>query len=371
MKLLISFIPVKKNKIKNKNIILILSHNNLGDVVCDSISIQSLKNHYLDSYLVVLVRRKEGVEFLKYCDLIDEVLVLPSSKSNFLKFIEFSLTLKKYNFTESFQLVRIFSQWNRAYLPYFVGIKKRYGILNKNSLNENHCCFTKYCVENKYRNRVTESIDIIKLSGVHNFNFSLKTWYTLENISQYTTNSYIIIQPGASIDKKRWPEKNFLELVKMISTEFSSIEIFIITSPKECFLYKFFVENCKQYKNVKVVGDLKINTYLNILSNSKLIICNDSGPMHFSIANNIYCLALFGPTPPIYAIDKNLSKKIVIMRSKCDKKYLNCDVYRNSTNERKNLLKDICLSENCICVDSISIKSVYNVFKKIYNNIFI
>lgn len=57
---------------------------------------------------------------------IDEVLVIPPSRASLFVYYRFAKSLTKYSFSASFQLVRVFEQWKRAYIPYLCGIPNRY-----------------------------------------------------------------------------------------------------------------------------------------------------------------------------------------------------------------------------------------------------
>jgi len=164
-------------KKRKTNCILILSHNNLGDIVCDSCSMQAIRRAYPKSHIVCLVRRSAGAELLQYSSAIDEVLVIPPSRASLFVYYRFAKSLTKYSFSASFQLVRVFEQWKRAYIPYLCGIPNRYGIMDEKYKNHSkHHCFTKQIYEDLPRNRVEESLDVLRLAGVVASDIQLKCW---------------------------------------------------------------------------------------------------------------------------------------------------------------------------------------------------
>ena len=217
-------------KKRKTNCILILSHNNLGDIVCDSCSMQAIRRAYPKSHIVCLVRRSAGAELLQYSSAIDEVLVIPPSRASLFVYYRFAKSLTKYSFSASFQLVRVFEQWKRAYIPYLCGIPNRYGIMDEKYKNHSkHHCFTKQIYEDLPRNRVEESLDVLRLAGVVASDIQLKCWTsnTMYNIPE----KYVIVHPGADLIRKTWPTRSF---VKIISNLEKDGHIIIVTGvPKE------------------------------------------------------------------------------------------------------------------------------------------
>ncbi len=82
----------------------------------------------------------------------------------------------------------------------------------------------------------------------------------------------------------------------------------------------FIEENCT---NVKVLPKINLDKLKELISNSNLLIGNDTGPSYIAWANNIPSITLFGPTPPtrIYEtkINKLLKSTSVVNPYKLDK----------------------------------------------------
>ena len=92
-----------------------------------------------------------------------------------------------------------------------------------------HHCFTKQIYEDLPRNRVEESLDVLRLAGVVASDIQLKCWTsnTMYNIPE----KYVIVHPGADLIRKTWPTRSF---VKIISNLEKDGHIIIVTGvPKE------------------------------------------------------------------------------------------------------------------------------------------
>ena len=352
-------------KKRKTNCILILSHNNLGDIVCDSCSMQAIRRAYPKSHIVCLVRRSAGAELLQYSSAIDEVLVIPPSRASLFVYYRFAKSLTKYSFSASFQLVRVFEQWKRAYIPYLCGIPNRYGIMDEKYKNHSkHHCFTKQIYEDLPRNRVEESLDVLRLAGVVVRDIQLKCWTsnTMYNIPE----KYVIVHPGADLIRKTWPTRSF---VKIISNLEKDGHIIIVTGvPKEKpLLEKMNAEYVRLYGHPLDIRDnLSIDNFLYIIQHAQLVITNDTGPMHFAISFHTPVIAIFGPTPPNYAVDKNRSPSLIAMRAKAVCPGSNkCTIFNSMDKERAEEIRQICNKKNQICTDMITVESVTCVAQRV------
>lgn len=111
------------------------------------------------------------------------------------------------------------------------------------------------------------------------------------------TPPYIVLCPfahGLTKDKqsKKWPF--WQELI----TALEAFNCIICPGPLE-------LEQARtNFTKARILPDVKLNEYAALLANAKLVIANDSGPMHVAAAVNAPTVAIFGRTDP-----KNLAPK--------------------------------------------------------------
>ena len=75
--------------------------------------------------------------------------------------------------------------------------------------------------------------------------------------------------------------------------------------------------------------------------------------MHFAISFHTPVIAIFGPTPPNYAVDKNRSPSLIAMRAKAVCPGSNkCTIFNSMDKERAEEIRQICNKKNQICTDS-------------------
>ena len=97
-----------------------------------------------------------------------------------------------------------------------------------------------------------------------------------------------------------------------------------------------------------------------------VVITNDTGPMHFAISFHTPVIAIFGPTPPNYAVDKNRSPSLIAMRAKAVCPGSNkCTIFNSMDKERAEEIRQICNKKNQICTDMITVESVTCVAQRV------
>ncbi|MBI9068781.1 MAG: glycosyltransferase family 9 protein [Salinivirgaceae bacterium] len=122
------------------------------------------------------------------------------------------------------------------------------------------------------------------------------------------TKPYIVINPNASDLRleRRWGKENFIELVKRIIIHYPNFDIFLIGSQNEknyCNEIESEINN-DSLKNY--AGKTSIDELFSLISNSELIISNDTGPMHIAFSQQTPIVCLFGPcSPEQYGMNNN------------------------------------------------------------------
>lgn len=114
---------------------------------------------------------------------------------------------------------------------------------------------------------------------------------------------------GRKSKGKKWPVENFLKLITSLRNQGTSVIVFF--GPDEKKSMGFFGQSLG--KDIPLVFEPSLRTFASIVSNCKLFIAGDSGPMHLSCALGVRTIALFlkrnfhhwGPPPDIAQIIYN------------------------------------------------------------------
>jgi heptosyltransferase-2 len=106
---------------------------------------------------------------------------------------------------------------------------------------------------------------------------------------------FLVLNPGAAYGSaKRWDEKRFAEAGDRLALRFG-LRIVTIGSGKE----RSVAEQIRTHAQTPVsilTGRTSLETLIGVLSESSLMVTNDSGPMHIAAALGIPTVAIFGPT---------------------------------------------------------------------------
>jgi heptosyltransferase-2 len=184
-----------------------------------------------------------------------------------------------------------------AGIPERIGWNQKWGILLTKALPHKK--------QEGAKHEIEYSLDILRSLGIPietkrtyvptNKQAEEKVAEILSDVGIASKDRFIIIHPSASCPSKRWPQKNFSQLIKLIYQQNPSLKVIIVTSEKEKHLADQLVDenDCIDFR-----GLLNIPEFTALISSSKLFISNDSGPMHIAAALGIPVIAIFGRNDP-------------------------------------------------------------------------
>jgi len=119
-----------------------------------------------------------------------------------------------------------------------------------------------------------------------------REWMKAQRLSAATT---IIISPGSPRKKKKWRANNYAALADRIHRE-TPMQVVLLWGPKEYADAQAVVQNAK-HKPI-LAPATSFNQGAAMLQQCRLLVCNDGGINHLSVALDIPSLAIFGNTPP-------------------------------------------------------------------------
>ncbi|MDR2835331.1 MAG: glycosyltransferase family 9 protein [Bacteroidales bacterium] len=167
--------------------------------------------------------------------------------------------------------------------------------------------------------------------------------------------NYFVINVNASDLRveRRWDILNFEKLILELIKSFPSIKIILIGSKSEYNYTRALNEKITHKNIINLSGKTNIEELILIIKKAKLVITNDTGPMHLSFALKTKTVALFGPCSPIqYGISEN---NAIIY----NKIYCSPCVHE--------FLKPPCKGDNQ-CMKQISVEIVLNAINELLDN---
>ena len=266
--------------------ILIIKHGSLGDIVQISGVLRDIRESHKDNKTFILTTMPY-VELLSRCPYLDGVLIdkrLP--RWNILYLLKLKKMIQKYNFSHVYDLQNSSrTSFYRKYLLNIPNWNSAEYILNK-----------KQSKKNLKNESVLERFKLqLENSGVIT-NYSLKpdfSWASVnvdKIINKYFGKKFILLFPFCSpqLTHKKWPYFN--DLIKIIKTNHSNLEIVIAPGPNE-------MEEAKKIDSILITNNneaLNIMELTGLTMKASYVISNDTGPAHIAAHVGQKGLVLFG-----------------------------------------------------------------------------
>lgn len=110
------------------------------------------------------------------------------------------------------------------------------------------------------------------------------------------SGQFVVINPGAKSHIKRWSHEGFAEVADRIVSECGMDVIFVGTDNDKETVAGVIMKMNGAYRNF--VNKTNIRQLAALIKRSRLLITNDSAPLHIACAVGAKVLAIFGPTDP-------------------------------------------------------------------------
>ena len=117
-------------------------------------------------------------------------------------------------------------------------------------------------------------------------------------LCSFSKEKLIAVAPGARWESKQGPPEFFAECINLFTQKHPDYYFVILGSPNE----KEQGEHLKRLLKtpaLNLIGLTGIPELVECIRKSRLLLCNDSGPMHIAAAVGTPVAALFGPTDPV------------------------------------------------------------------------
>ena len=162
--------------------------------------------------------------------------------------------------------------------------------------------------------------------------------------------AYLVVSPIASFENKRWPLKNYQNLIKrfLADTQFQNFKIVLVAGPDDEYCEQAIDgEILAHQRFVNLQGKTTIKESAEIIGKSKFCISNDTGTIHMAEACGVPVITLFGPTSESFGFRPHLSKSIALSSQRSCRP---C----SETGAKK------CRYQSNLCMEDISIDEVWD-----------
>ena len=266
--------------------ILIIKHGSLGDISQISGALRDIKETYKDKKIFILTTLPYVV-LLSKCPYIDGVLIdkrLP--RWNILYLVKLKKLLSKFDFFYVYDLQNSSrTSFYRKFLLNITNWSSTETILKKGEKKKD---FDNESVLERFKIQLEHSD--VKINHTLKPDFSWAMTNVDQIVNKYFGKKFILLFPFCSpqLSHKKWPYFN--DLIKIIKTKHSNIEIAIAPGPGE-------IEEAKKIEAISITNkgqSLNHMELAGLINKSSYVIANDTGPAHMTAHLGKMGLVLFG-----------------------------------------------------------------------------
>jgi ADP-heptose:LPS heptosyltransferase len=275
--------------------ILLIRTDRFGEFILNTPVIRAIKEKFPSSYLGIMVNPmvKGIVEGSPY---IDEILIYDEkAMQGFFKSLKFVSEIRK----KKFDLVVILNPKKKfniitflAGIPIRLGYNRKWGFLLTHKIEDRKSSGQKHEVE--------YNLDLVRRIRIDTQDKSLFISVDKEDeqfidsllngLGIINTDLLVTLHPWTSDPVKQWPVENFLQLASRLSRELPYKVIIIGGKDQISQSVKFCQENPDI---INLTAKLTLGQSAALLKKCRLLISNDSGPVHLACAVGTLVIALF------------------------------------------------------------------------------
>ncbi len=297
-------------KDRNFSNILIIKPSSLGDVVRCLPILAALRQRYPQAHISWLVR-PDCAAILTHIPELDEIIEFDRKKfgkmaasfSALRDFITFLRHLRRKKFDLILDLQGLFRS---GFLAFASGAPIRIGFAHARELAP--LFYTHRIKIPQEREHVVISnwrfMDYLGLGQLEN-RYPLPVDPAAAQSAQLIfrenglppDHPYIVMLIGGTEPRKRWPAKSFADLAQSIQIKYDIPSILLGAGSEELAIANQIIDLSK-VKILNLVSRTSLQQLIAIVKKARLVVGNDSGPLHVAAAAEVPVIGLYGPTNP-------------------------------------------------------------------------
>lgn len=277
--------------------IAVLRANALGDFIFILPALRALKQTFPDSQITLLGKHWHKNFLANRPSDIDRVVVVPRSKGvNGNEKTEGDINALSAFFKdmheERFDMALQLHGGGKYSNPFIIklGAKQTIGLKTNDAVP-----LDKWIPYIYYQHEILRYLEVVSLIGAKTNNLQPHISVTkndINEVSEYIQKkeNIIVIHPGASDPRRRWNPQRFAEVGDLLSKQ--GYTIAITGTENEADIAEEVVSHMKE-KAENLSGKLSLSGLTGLLSFSKLVISNDTGPLHVADAVDAKTVGLY------------------------------------------------------------------------------
>lgn len=158
----------------------------------------------------------------------------------------------------------------------------------------------------------------------------------------FLPDRYVVMAPAAGKEANRWPAKRFGELAALLP-----LPSIVVGGAMERDIAEETVAHSAG-KAKSLAGSTTIKELMAVIARSRLVVANDTGPMHVAAALNVPVCAIFGPANPARTGPYGRPRSVIRAQTDCSPCYA----------------RKPCKQGNWICMERISVEQVREAIQR-------
>ena len=219
--------------------------------------------------------------------------------------------------------------------------------------------YTHRCRYDARQHETARNLSLLSALGIHADSQPPEIYPDAEN--QWTVDRltapaqkntrWVALAPGSVWPTKRWPESRYRELAARLTAD--RCIVFLVGGKEDQPLCRRIAEGLSP-QVVDASGQLSLRASAELLRRCRILVTNDSAPMHLASATGTLTLALFGPTVPAFGFGPYARESVVLERS------LECRPCTTHGSRR-------CPIKTHACLTGITVSMVYDQLQQMIN----
>ncbi|MDP8237459.1 MAG: glycosyltransferase family 9 protein [Candidatus Hatepunaea meridiana] len=159
--------------------------------------------------------------------------------------------------------------------------------------------------------------------------------------------NFAVILPGGGVNPKaqdkvkRWPIENFIGLIEQITNNLK-FKIVLLGGKSDREVAEIIV-NKTNTQIINLCGETDLRLSAAIMKNSRVVICNDSGPLHIAAAVGAPVVGIFGPTGVRHKLPPGKSSLAACLWLPCSPCYFS--VFKGCIFDKIRCLEDLSVDD--------------------------
>jgi len=292
----------KSIDVENIESILVTRTDRIGDVVLSTPVLEALRTRFPFAMIAMMVSQ-ETRELVQGNPNLDEVIVYDKKgeEHSWYGTWKFARKLRQKEFDIAIHL----HPTNRVHwVSFLAGISVRLGYRFKNYRLLTHAI--PHLKHEGLKHEAEYNFDLLRPLGIE-MPSELRTYVPLPESAFHDLEemkraeglngcSYFAINPGASCPSKMWPASRFAELTDQLNQQFGFPVVLIGGSGEQSISDQMI--RWMKTKAINMTGRLSLSQTAWLLKDARLLISNDSGPVHIANAVGTPVISIFGRKQP-------------------------------------------------------------------------